>query len=923
MNKRIRHFSFQWLLLMTLISLSVSAKTYKGTINIEVGETYYVTHGYNNSSAYTVSGYWTKTDGNAFVITASSSGNGGCEIKGNQVGTSTLNWWGVIYAGGSLWEDDYYWTVNVQPKSKKVTNIILNKTSSSLVVGGQEQLSATVLPTDATNPNINWNSSNNNVATVNNRGLVEAKNTGTTTITCSAVDGSGVKATCSVTVVSDYKLADINESNFPDENFRNYLLSQDYGSDGKLMASEATKASQIWVESKNITSLKGIEFFSSLKKLSCAKNKLTSLDLSSNTMLESLYCESNQLTELNLVNNVQLKWIRCHHNKLTSLNVSQCKEIMQLQCQYNQLTSLDVTQNTALSNFRCDDNQLVSLDLSRNTSLKELWCAGNNLTALDLSNNGTLEKLYCYSNQLTFLDVSPCTLLTNLSCGSNQLLRLDVTKNTALEDFSCYRNLLTELNLSNNTSLTKLSCSRNKLTGLDVSKNTQLTTIDCYSNQIRGAQMDKLINSLPTGSNSADRSFNLIDRMYEGNVCTKVQVAVAKSKGWIPKWYNTSMYWVEFEGSDNEGIEINATYFPDDNFRNCLQELEYYGIDGFFAPTEILSMTYLNVERKNIASLQGIEYLTSLKSLNCHGNLLSELNVSGNPLLTHLDCGRNKINGAAMDELISSLPQNSTDKLFEFYVFDNTQGDEENICTKSQVADARAKGWKSWQCKSYNENIQTWGEYWGSASAKPESISLPTEATVTAGQTITLTLEVTPANAEYTLTWSSDDETVATVSQNGVVTGVKKGRTFINVETDNGKTAYCKLTVTAPEPVSIELPKTATVYVGGTLTLTPTITPEGAETTLTWKSDDEAVVRVSTNGTLTGVAEGLALVTVSTSNGLTSNACKVTVGPDPSGISTVMMDEMAGVPVYSTSGQRLTAPRKGINIIGGKKVVIK
>ena len=94
-------------------------------------------------------------------------------------------------------------------------------------------------------------------------------------------------------------------------------------------------------------------------------------------------------------------------------------------------------------------------------------------------------------------------------------------------------------------------------------------------------------------------------------------------------------------------------------------------------------------------------------------------------------------------------------------------------------------------------------------------------------------------------------------------------------------------------------------------------------TTLTWKSDDEAVVRVSTNGTLTGVAEGLALVTVSTSNGLTSNACKVTVGPDPSGISTVMMDEMVGVPVYSTSGQRLTAPRKGINIIGGKKVVVK
>jgi uncharacterized protein YjdB len=206
---------------------------------------------------------------------------------------------------------------------------------------------------------------------------------------------------------------------------------------------------------------------------------------------------------------------------------------------------------------------------------------------------------------------------------------------------------------------------------------------------------------------------------------------------------------------------------------------------------------------------------------------------------------------------------------------------------------------------------------------KPDEIVLPTEATVTAGQTITLTPTVNPANAEYTLTWSSDDEAVATVSQSGVVTGVKKGKTFINVETDNGKTAYCKLTVTAAEPIKIELPKNVTVTVGETITLTPTITPKDAETTLTWKSDDESVARISANGVLTGVAEGLSLVTVSTSNGLTSNACKVKVEPDPSGISAVMMHEKAGAPIYTPSGQRLVAPRKGVNIVGGKKVVIK
>ena len=207
--------------------------------------------------------------------------------------------------------------------------------------------------------------------------------------------------------------------------------------------------------------------------------------------------------------------------------------------------------------------------------------------------------------------------------------------------------------------------------------------------------------------------------------------------------------------------------------------------------------------------------------------------------------------------------------------------------------------------------------------AVPESITLQTTATVRTGQMITLTPTITPADAMTTLTWSSDDESIATVSSEGVVTGVKKGQTFINVETDNGKTAYCKLTVTAGEPTAISLPKNVTMMVNQKITLTPTLTPADAETVLTWKSDDESVVRVSADGVLTGVAKGLALVTVSTSNGLTSGACKVKVEPDTTGINDVEAEGRTNTPVYTLSGQRIAAPRKGINIVGGKKVIIK
>ena len=190
-----------------------------------------------------------------------------------------------------------------------------------------------------------------------------------------------------------------------------------------------------------------------------------------------------------------------------------------------------------------------------------------------------------------------------------------------------------------------------------------------------------------------------------------------------------------------------------------------------------------------------------------------------------------------------------------------------------------------------------------------------------------------PDNAtDKTDTWKSEDPTVATVDSNGKVTVVTpvngaEGAITCTANDGSGVSATCWVTVTPILPESISLPSTMTVAAGQTVALTPTITPADAVTTLTWKSDDEAIVRVNGSGALTGlltgVAEGLAIVTVSTSNGLTSNACKVKVEPDPSGINDVQMAESNNAPVFTLSGQRLAAPKKGINIIGGKKMVVK
>ena len=158
---------------------------------------------------------------------------------------------------------------------------------------------------------------------------------------------------------------------------------------------------------------------------------------------------------------------------------------------------------------------------------------------------------------------------------------------------------------------------------------------------------------------------------------------------------------------------IDETKFPDDNFRNYLLEQDY-GKDGVLTEAEIRNITVMDVSEKDIKSLKGIEYFTALDSLdcsvnelttldvskntalenlNCRSNQLTALDVSKNTALNVLTCCGNQISGQNMDDLISGLPQHDTSDPNFFGVYDNSKGDEGNVCTKSQVAAAKAKGW--------------------------------------------------------------------------------------------------------------------------------------------------------------------------------------------------------------------------------------
>ncbi len=445
----------------------------------------------------------------------------------------------------------------------------------------------------------------------------------------------------------------INEVNFPDENFRNWILSQESDKDGILTDEEIGSFTNIYVNNKNIQSLKGIEYFVAMTELSCNNNQLTTLYVSNNSELINLFCNNNQLTTLDVSKNVQLRTLECGRNQLTELDVSKNMQLRTLSCSTNQLTTIDASKHTALVGFGCSYNPLTLVDLSGCTALTDLWldpipdgflpmdgddigqiisvnlsgctsletlrCRFLKTKTIDLSGCHALKTLECHFNELSGLNLSDCTALEYLNCGDNQLKTLDVTGCTALEDLRCINNQLTKLDVSGCVALEELYCNNNQLTALDVTGCKTLKYLKCNDNQLTKLDASGL---------------TALENLY----CESNRLA-----------------------------KLNVT--------GC----------------------------------------AALEKLKCNNNQLTTLDFTGCTALNELTCYLNRIKGAGMDTLVESLSTVAYKNMYddgegEMYVIWNEN--EQNVMTTTQVETARAKGWEPKYL--YDSELHWWWNYDGS-----------------------------------------------------------------------------------------------------------------------------------------------------------------------------------------------------------------
>ena len=251
----------------------------------------------------------------------------------------------------------------------------------------------------------------------------------------------------------------IDEAHFPDAKFRAWVAANcDPNGNGWLTDAEREAVKQIEVISKDIASLKGIEYFYELEYLDAEGNPLTELDLSENTVLRTVSLCYNQLESVDVTGLELLSNLDVSYNRLTALNLQTNTALQSLDCSGNGLRALDVSACTELTSLSCSENSIQVLDVSALTGLKGLYCNDNALSTLDLHANALLEELDCSSNHLTSIDLRANTLLRVLWTIGNGMTALDVSMLPELRVLECYDMPLETLTLGKLPNLWRLAC---------------------------------------------------------------------------------------------------------------------------------------------------------------------------------------------------------------------------------------------------------------------------------------------------------------------------------------------------------------------------------------------------------------------------------------------------------------------------------
>ena len=229
------------------------------------------------------------------------------------------------------------------------------------------------------------------------------------------------------------------------------------------------------------------------------------------------------------------------------------------------------------------------------------------------------------------------------------------------------------------------------------------------------------------------------------------------------------------------------------------------------------------------------------------------------------------------------LPENALNKKYTLKSLDEKVAtiDEDGVVTLNSYGKARI------QATTENGGFTDVCEF--DVYEHTTGVKLSAEsARIKKGDKFSLTAVILPEGKnDGMLRWSSDNEDIASVDENGVILGKAKGEAVITVTTiDGGYIATCKVQVYQPVTELRMDTKAITVKTGESQQLTATILPYDADNkNIIWSSDDSSIADVNSKGVVSGIKAGQVLIRATSEDENISDFCVVTVNQPVTGVT--------------------------------------
>ena len=437
----------------------------------------------------------------------------------------------------------------------------------------------------------------------------------------------------------------IDETHFPDQVFREYVLGSVDNGDKVLTEAECANVTSLYLEGKGITTLQGIEYFTALTYLDCDGNKLTSLDLSKNTALVILHCSGNDFVMLDLSKNTKMAGdimtgghyfpsAKAGYVDLSTLNgIDLSKVTTTPDNYYNTYSS---TGRYSRKIFYDCGNSNVSAYFEISVTIEPVDIAG---TDISLSFENTVYNGREQKPEVT----ASCSLY-----GSPVQLKQGSPQGDSVFYMSDY-SVSYENNVGSGTATVTLTGNGITFSGSASRTFTiEKADISALTWDLNNTEHD--LNAIKVRGIGTDQSYGYDN---DGNWTQYYYTTLNKGTDYTVKYAAdsaTGLTTATVTGKGNftgeitmDFVKISEANFPDEYFRAYVAEKFDTDADGYLSGYEIRKATEIGYSYRTnkLDSLKGIGFFTALTRLNVSGNFLEKLDLSRNTALTYLDCESN------------------------------------------------------------------------------------------------------------------------------------------------------------------------------------------------------------------------------------------------------------------------------------------